>query len=85
MKLHILIFTFSNKFLQSPLLQVHVIVIVHIVDTDDRSPFQVVLQPFHQVATDESRSPCHQDGLTIQFNLLHKRTYQLMFIIFMID
>ena len=24
-----------------------------------------------------SRSPCHQDGLTIQINLLHKRTYQL--------
>ena len=63
--------------LQPPLLQAHVIVIVHIVDTDDRCPFQVVLQPFHQVAADESRSSCHQDGLTIQINLLHKRTYQL--------
>ena len=59
------------EFLEAVFLQGHIIIVIHIVDTDDGGTLQILKQAFHQVAANESGSTRYQDGLFVQFNLFH--------------
>ena len=43
-------------------LDVDVVVVVHVVDTDDVDVGKVTEEALHEVATDEASGTCHEDG-----------------------
>ena len=50
----------------------HVIVIIHVVDTDNGNPLDIIKESHHQIATDKPGSTSHQDALAVQVNLSHR-------------
>ena len=59
------------QFPEPELLQGHVVVVVHIVDTNDCGTLSVFEQTFHQVAANESGSTSHENRFMIQINFFH--------------
>ena len=59
------------KFVETRLLQGHVVIRVHIVDTDDLCVNGVAEQTPHQITANETGGPCYQNCLMIERNLLH--------------
>ena len=58
-------------FLEAPLLEADIIIIVHIIDANDGCIIQVLEQALHQVATNEPCRPCHKNSFSIQIDCFH--------------
>ena len=59
------------ELIQAPLLQCHIVVTVHIIDIDNRSPLHVFEQALDEVRADEASSTGYQYRLSIQVDFIH--------------